>query len=64
MTIRAVAHAATLWVLWHYLPPTAPWELRAWRVYESRSLHIGVRPAFDLGNGFGLTLQVSVMTPW
>ena len=60
MTLRAVAHAATLWVLWHYAQPWPAWEMRAWRIVERPSLHVGIRPAADWGNGVGLTLQVSV----
>ena len=59
MTIRAVAHVATLWVLWHLPLPSPPGPIATWRLYTNAALHVGIRPAYDFGNGVGLTVQVS-----
>ena len=63
MTLVAVARAAVLAALWRLTPPEPP-APSAWRLYESPDVHVGLRPAVDWGNGIGLTLQVTVRTPW
>ena len=61
--IRAVARLPLWWVLMH-LAPAHPPEPSAWRIVETPSMHVGVRPAASWGEGVGLTIQVTVRTPW
>lgn len=61
MTLLTVARYAVLVALWRLEVPHV--ERGAWRIVETRALHVGVRPHTD-GNGVAVTLQVSVRTPW
>lgn len=63
--------AALAWVFWHLLPPALPYQapLPTWwnrgRIVTTSSVHVGVRPAADLGDmGVGVTVQITVKTPW
>lgn len=49
----------------HPAPPVdaAP-ALPVWRLVETPSLHVGLRPAASWGDGLGITVQVTLRTPW
>ncbi len=69
MTLLPIAKLVTLTLMWR-LPIATPYEPPLpifWvggRLYTTESVHIGVRPAMDWGNGVGLTLQLTLKTPW
>ena len=49
--------------LWWRLPAAVPYAppLPGWsgRIITTPSIHVGLRPALDFGNGAGLTAQLS-----
>jgi hypothetical protein len=53
-----VVRACVFWTVMGAQAPEAP-DPKPLRLYASATLHIGLRPAFDYGNGVGATLQVS-----
>ena len=63
MTLLVLARMAVMAAIWR-VPLLEPSEPHAWRLVETPDLHVGVRPAFDLGNGVGLTIQVSLRTKY
>ncbi len=47
------------------VPATLPWH--GWRVFTGRTVHVGVRPVVALDgreHAEGLSVRVSVVTPW
>lgn len=62
MTIASVLRACVLACMWRVEPATSA-DVGAWRLVETRAVHVGLRPAVA-NEGVGLTLQVSVRVPW
>lgn len=68
LTLVAVARAAVFAAIWR-VPLAEPPEPQAWRLIDTPSVHLGVRPALDISRGdelpaIGLTVQLTVRTPW
>lgn len=56
-----------LLLLWLPLEAAAPEPLWSGRLVDLPDVHVGLRPAADAlvdGAGVGLTLQITVRTPW
>lgn len=61
MTLIAVAHAAAFLAIMHAQQVPAI-DVAPFRLFTRPCLHVGLRPAYSLGDGFGATLQVTYCT--
>lgn len=65
MTLLPLARYALFWALMHPPAPSAPETL--WgplRLVQTPRVHLGVRPAASWGEGLGLSVQLTLRTPW